>query len=93
MIYHMYTVFVFVLVNTFTLSQLLDIIFIVDNSDDFTDNFYMLLAMVVSSCKMFSLLINRNNIVMLMNVLMEEPCKPFNRDEMEIYYKFDKNIQ
>jgi len=91
--YHMYTIFVFVLVNTFTLSQLLDLVLVVDNSDDFSDNFYMLLAMFVSCCKMVSLLINRDNIAMLINILIEEPCKPFRLDEMEIYHKFDKGIQ
>ncbi|KAH0947020.1 OrE20 [Eciton burchellii] len=91
--YHMYTIFVFVLVNTFTLSQLLDLVLVVDNSDDFSDNFYMLLAMIVSCCKMVSLLVNRNNIATLINILMEKPCKPFRLNEMEIYHRFDKSIQ
>ncbi|XP_026828395.1 odorant receptor 46a-like isoform X2 [Ooceraea biroi] len=93
MIYRMHTIFILALVNTFTLSQLLDIIFIVDNADEFTDNFYMLLAMFVSCCKMLSMLINRKNITMLINIVMEKPCKPLEPDEMEIYHKFDKSAQ
>ncbi|XP_072753281.1 putative odorant receptor 85d [Anoplolepis gracilipes] len=91
--YHMHTVFIFVLINTFTLSQLLDIILIVDNADDFTDNFYMLLAMIVSCCKMLSMLMNRKNIAILANILTEKPCKPLEPSEMEIYNRFDKGAQ
>ncbi|XP_067207946.1 odorant receptor 4-like isoform X2 [Linepithema humile] len=75
------------------LSQLMDIVFTVNNTDDFTDNFYVMLAMFVSCCKMFSLLKNRNNIAMLINILMEKPCKPIEHDEIEIRQKFDKFVQ
>ncbi|XP_011882827.1 PREDICTED: odorant receptor Or1-like [Vollenhovia emeryi] len=92
-IYHMHTFFVFVLINTFTLSQLLDIILTVDNAADFTDNFYMLLAMIVSCCKMTNMLINRKNIAILINILMEKPCRPSDPKEMEIYHRFDKSAQ
>lgn len=92
-IYHIHTFFVLVLINTFTLSQLLDIILTVDNPDDFTDNFYMLLAMIVSCCKMLSMLVNRKNIATLTNILTERPCKPSGSKEMEIYHKFDKGVQ
>jgi hypothetical protein len=93
LIYHSYTVFVLALVNTFTLSQFLDIILTVDNADDFTDNFYMLLAMIVSCFKMFSLLMNRRNIAILTDILMKGPCEPFEPEEMEIQRKFDKLIE
>lgn len=89
----MHTVFILVLINTFTLSQLLDIILTVDNPDDFTDNFYMLLAMIVSCCKMLSMLMNRKNIAILTNILTEKPCRPLESDEMEIYHRFDKGVQ
>ncbi|XP_018337035.1 PREDICTED: odorant receptor 46a-like [Trachymyrmex septentrionalis] len=92
-IYHTHTFFVLVLINTFTLSQLLDIILTVDNADDFTDNFYMLLAMIVSCCKMLSMLINRKNIALLTNILTERPCRPLEPEEMEIHNKFDKGVQ
>lgn len=75
------------------LSQLMDLILTVDNADDFTDNFYMLLAMIVSCCKMFTLLINRSNIAMLIDILIKKPCKPVQSDEIEIQQKFDKHVQ
>ncbi|RLU18915.1 ObirOr5-E19 [Ooceraea biroi] len=93
LMYHVYTIFILMLINTFTLSQFLDIILTVDNADDFTDNFYMMLAMIVSCFKMFSLLINRGNIAMLTDILMKGPCKPLEQEEIEIRQKFDKLIE
>ncbi|KAM0734619.1 hypothetical protein ACS0PU_011438 [Formica fusca] len=71
----------------------LDLILIVENPDDFTDNFYMLLAMIVSCFKMSSSLVNRNNIAMLTDILMKKPCRPIQPDEMEIRQKFDRLIE
>jgi len=92
-IYHMHTVFVLILINTFSLSQLLDIILTVDNPDDFTDNFYILLATIVACCKMLSMLVNRNNIATLTSILTEKPCKPLEPAEIEIHDRFDKGVQ
>ncbi|GAB1866219.1 Odorant receptor [Camponotus japonicus] len=92
-LYHIYAIFIFLLISTFTLSQFLDLILIVDNPDDFTDNFYMLLAMIISCCKMSSLLVNRDNIAMLTDVFMKKPCIPIEPDEIEIRRKFDKLIE
>lgn len=93
LVYHVYTIFIMILIHTFMLSQLMDLILTVDNADDFTDNFYMLLAMIVSCCKMFTLLMNRSNIVMLIDILVRKPCRPDQSDEIEIQQKFDRLIQ
>lgn len=93
LVYHVYTIFIILLIYTFMLSQLMDLILNVDNADDFTDNFYMLLAMIVSCCKMFTLLMNRSNIVMLIDILVREPCRPDQSDEIKIQQKFDRLIQ
>ncbi|XP_012228795.1 odorant receptor 94a-like [Linepithema humile] len=92
-VYHVYTVFILLLIHTFMLSQLLDIILTVDNSDDFTDNFYMLLAMIVSCCKMFALLINRSNIETLIDILTKKPFQPSEPDEVAIRQKYERLIQ
>ncbi|XP_011640456.1 odorant receptor 4-like [Pogonomyrmex barbatus] len=92
-LYYAYTGFIFVLINTFTLSQFLDLVLIVDNADEFTDNFYILIAMMISCSKMFSLLINRNNIALLIEILRKKSCKPLELDELEIRQKFDKIIE
>lgn len=93
LVYYVYTIFILLLIHTFMLSQLMDLIMTVDNSDDFTDNFYVLLAMIVSCCKMFALLINRNNIDMLIDTLTRKPLQPIESDEMEIRQRYERLIQ
>jgi len=93
LLYYAYTIFIFVLISTFTLSQLLDLILVVDNADDFNNNFYMLLAMIVSCFKMLSLLGNHNNIALLTDILTKKPCIPLEPNELEIRQKFDKLIE
>ncbi|XP_072753279.1 odorant receptor Or1-like [Anoplolepis gracilipes] len=92
-IYNVYTVCIVLLTSTFMLSQLMDIILNVNNTDDFAENFYVTLAMIVSCCKMFSLLRNRSNIAMLIDILIKKPCKPVELDEIEIRQKFDRLVQ
>jgi len=75
------------------LPQLMDIILNVDNPDDFTDTFYIMLAMVIACCKMFSLLLNRKNIEMLTDALIEKPFRPLESDEIKIRQKYDNIIR
>ncbi|XP_011882880.1 PREDICTED: uncharacterized protein LOC105570362 [Vollenhovia emeryi] len=90
--YYIYTSIVVLLINTFVLSQLMDVILTVDNANDFADNFFILVGMLNACCKLFILLVNRKSIVMLINILMEKPCKPTKVTEINIFYKFDKGI-
>jgi hypothetical protein len=92
-VYDAYTIFLVILLYTFLVSQFLDIIWNVHNTEDFTENFYATLALVVSCTKMLSLLVNQNNINMLTNILIKEPYKPLEIDEINIRYKFDRLIQ
>lgn len=78
---------------SFVLPQFLDIVLNVDSPDEFTDTFYVMLAMVLGTGKMFSLLLNRKNIKMLTNALAETPFRPLEPDEIKIRHKFDNIIQ
>lgn len=93
LLYYVYAIFIFLLINTSTLSQFLDLILIVDNPDDFTDNFYMLITMIVCCFKMSNLLVNRGSIAILTDILTKKPCKPVEPDEIEIRQKFDRLIE
>ncbi|KAF3054564.1 Odorant receptor 009 [Nylanderia fulva] len=92
-IYQIYSLLIIFLVNSFTLSQLMDIILIADNTDDFCDTFSILIPMVVACFKLFSLLASRKNIIKLIDILNKKPCKPLEPNEIEIYYKFNKGMQ
>jgi len=78
--------------HTFLMSQFLDIIWNVDNAEEFTENFYITLSSVLSCMKMLNILAHRDSILMLINMLIEKPHKPLRIDEMKIQYKFDKLI-
>jgi len=92
-IYNVYTILVTLLLLTFVLPQIMDIIFNVDNPDDFAETFYVMLATVIASCKMLSLLLNRKNIRILTDALAEKPFKPLESDEMEIRQRFEDTIR
>ena len=92
-VYNVYTIFVCLLLFTFMLAQLMDIILNVNNADDFTDTFYIMLAMVIASCKMLSLLLNRKNIEILTGALVEKPFRPLEPDEIEIRQKYNNIIR
>jgi len=92
-VYNAYTFFITFLLFTFMFSQLMDIILNVDNTDDFTDTFYVMLAMIISLSKMTGLLMNRKNIGTLTNILIQKPFIPLEADEIEIRHKFEKTIQ
>lgn len=92
-IYRMYSILIILLINSFTLSQLLDIILIANNRDDFCDNFSILIPMILVCFKLFNLLASRKNLMKLIDILNKEPCKPLGPNEIEIHNKFDKSMQ
>ncbi|XP_072754237.1 uncharacterized protein [Anoplolepis gracilipes] len=92
-IYYIYSSLIVLLLYTFMLSQLMDIILIVDNADDFSDNFFLFAPMVTTCSKLLILLLNRKTILILITILMEKPCRPLTSNETKILYKFDKSIQ
>lgn len=71
----------------------MDMILNVDNADDFSDNFFILLAIFMSCYKLFSLLTNRKSIHVLIDILKGKTCKPYTDNEMRIQYDFDKSIE
>ncbi|KAL0116264.1 hypothetical protein PUN28_011240 [Cardiocondyla obscurior] len=92
-LYNMYTILMCLLLITFMVPQILDIILNVDNPDDFTDTFYIMLAMFIACCKMISLLLNRKNIKMLINALVQKPFRPLEPNEIEIRQKYDNIVR
>lgn len=89
-LFNVYTVIVLMLVHTLVISQILDVVFIVDNEDDFSENFYVTMPMIVTSFKLCSLLASRRNIVILINALQKEPFVPMNTEEIQIRVRFNK---
>ncbi|XP_076634636.1 odorant receptor 94b-like [Colletes latitarsis] len=83
----------FRILTTLVLSLVLDIVFNVENQDEFSDNFYVTLAPFIACCKMCNFLINRSNIAALIDNLRREPFAPANAEEIEILTRYDKIIE
>ncbi|KAF3054555.1 Odorant receptor 021 [Nylanderia fulva] len=92
-VYNAYTIFICLLLLTFALPQIMDIILNVKTPDEFSDSLYTMLPTGIACCKILNLLINRKNIKILTDALIEEPFKPLESDEIEIRQKFDNTIQ
>ncbi|XP_046833014.1 uncharacterized protein LOC124430467 [Vespa crabro] len=78
------------LVSSLSLSQMIGIASIAIDSGEVSDDIYVFLAHFVSCFKLLCLVINRNNIVKLIDTLGQEPYRPLDDMETNIQTKFDK---
>ncbi|XP_011869942.1 PREDICTED: putative odorant receptor 85d isoform X1 [Vollenhovia emeryi] len=92
-LYSMLTFFTMYLLNFSVLTQLLDIIFIVDNMDDFATNLLMLLSAITAFCKAATAITRRSEIISLIKILQEKPCKACDEEEINIQMKYDRLIR
>lgn len=91
--YNAYTLAVLSLIFGFETLLVLDLVFNVDNQDDFSENLKVSLVQFTSCCKILVLIIRREDIQMLLNFLREESFLPLNTEEAEIQRKFEEQIE
>lgn len=89
-LYMVYRVFAFLTIHALLITQMLDLVLVVENQDDFSENLYMTGVMIVTCMKMFGLVTMRKNIDTLCKTLDEEPFRPVDAEEAEIRTRFDK---
>jgi len=92
----LYNVFTFMVIFSeyfLVITQFMDIILIVDNIDDFATNTLMFLTIVAVCCKATVVVVRRNAIINLVQILLKAPYKPRDEDEVAIQIKFDKFIR
>ncbi|XP_076179888.1 odorant receptor 94a-like [Ptiloglossa arizonensis] len=92
-LYNVYTICVFVIMHTLVVSQILDLVFNVENEDDFSENFYVTLVMIITCFKMSSLLLTQKHISVLVNTLEGGPFLPIDIEEKEIRKRFNDITQ
>lgn len=92
-IYKTYAIFLMSSLYTFSMSQFINIILNVDNSDEFTDSIYMMLTVFIAGYKQICMWIDGKNIATIINLLTEIPFRPSELHEMTIRRKFDKMIR
>lgn len=77
----------------FLISQLINVILNVGNSDEFTDALYMMLTVLVAGYKQIYMWVDHKNVMVIINVLTEKPFAPYGIHEVMIQEKFEKMIQ
>ncbi|XP_072762545.1 uncharacterized protein [Anoplolepis gracilipes] len=92
-LYNMFTYLMMCLLLILILTQLLDIILIVDNVDDFTTNSFMLFTVISVFFKAATTVIRRDKIINLIETLQKKPCKAYTEEESDILMKFDRLIR
>lgn len=75
------------------LTQLLDVILVIDNMDDFATNSFMLLSIISVLFKATAVITRRDELVNLIETLQKKPCKAYNEEESNIQMKFDSMIR
>ncbi|XP_011869953.1 PREDICTED: odorant receptor Or1-like isoform X2 [Vollenhovia emeryi] len=91
-LYNIFTCIVLISEYFFTLTQFLDLLFVVDNIDDFVANSIFLISVAALIYKATLVVTRRNAIISLVQVLLTAPCKPQDEDEVAIQTKFDQFI-
>lgn len=91
--YTVYYCYVILLIYGATFCQFVDLLLIVETEDEFCDNFYLILAIFISCHKMYSMLVNRENIILVNSMLESEPFQPETEEEMDMRDKCDKQAR
>ncbi|CAK9820171.1 Odorant receptor 94b [Anthophora quadrimaculata] len=89
-LYNIYTVIYLLFLSSFVLCQILDIVFNVENQDDFSDNFSITAVVFLTWFKLSVILIRRGNFVFLIDMLDSKPFSPMDTEEDKIRSKFEK---
>jgi len=92
-IYKTYAMFLVSSLYIFSISQFMNIVLNVENSDEFTDSLYMMLTVFVAGYKQVYMWIDRKNIMVIINVLNEKPFAACETQELKIQQKFEKMVQ
>ncbi|EFN79922.1 hypothetical protein EAI_16204 [Harpegnathos saltator] len=93
LLYSAFTLFTVVPLYFLMLTQFMDMVLIVDNIDDFTNNSLFLVCMISVCCKATVVFLRRKAIIGLVGMLLTEPCKPRDGDELAIQARFDEFIR
>lgn len=91
--YTVYRYYVILLVYGGSICQFIDLIFIVETLDEFCDNIYLTLTFFISCLKMYSILSNRKNIIVITDMLESTPFQPETKEEIEIREKCERRAR
>ncbi|XP_043680369.1 odorant receptor Or1-like [Vespula pensylvanica] len=91
-IYNVYTTFMVFLLYTFAFCGFMDAL-IDHDLDNLLEKFSLFISVIGVCIKVTNILINRNSIISVANMLLKEVCIPRDSEELAIKQKFDKNAK
>ncbi|XP_032667812.1 odorant receptor 46a-like [Odontomachus brunneus] len=93
LLYNAFSFCTIVQIYFLVLTQLMDLVLNVNNMDDFVNNSLVFVSVIVVSCKATTVMLRRSAIINLADMLLSDPCKPRDEDELAIQAKFDRFIR
>jgi len=90
--YTVYSVVMIFLLLSFTFCGLVDC-FMIKDLETFIEKFSLFLSVLGVSCKVMNLVLRRDKIIDLSNMLLTNICVPKDNHEMDIQRKFDRNAK
>lgn len=91
--YNICRLYIISMLYVFSMAQILDVILIIDNPDDFCDTLNMMLTSSAACYKICIMWMNYDKMAALIDSLNEEPFTPLDQSEMEIREKFENIIR
>ena len=92
-IYKTYALFLVSALFIFSISQFMNMVLNVENSDEFTNSLYMMLTISVAGYKQVYMWTNRKKVMVAINVLNEKPFAICETHEAMIQQKFEKMVE
>ncbi|XP_025262105.1 odorant receptor 49b isoform X2 [Camponotus floridanus] len=89
--YNTYSVFMFILLQSFVFYGIVDTFVLSASLDEFIDKCYLFLSVFGVSCKIVHLFIRREKIINLDMMLLKDNCIPRDIEEILIKKKFDRH--
>ncbi|XP_012540698.1 odorant receptor Or2 [Monomorium pharaonis] len=89
-LYNVFTFFTMYLFTYLLLTHGLHIIFVVDNLESLISSSSVFFSFVGLMCKATTVVVRRDRIINLLEIIQEEPCKVCDEDEIDIQMKFDR---
>lgn len=90
--YNVYSVVMIFLLLSFTFCGLVDC-FMIEDLETFIEKFSLFLSVLGVSCKVMNLVLRRDKIIGLTDMLLTDICVPRDNHEMDIQRKFDRNAK
>lgn len=91
--YNSYRTLLICLISAFTISQILNVVLNMNDFYEMSDNIYMMLTVFGATYKLVTMWIIKKHVIMIINILTEEPFKPLESSEVMIRQKYDKIIK